>query len=142
MHATRLLGMGILALAALIGPASTLVRADPLSKDDLRHSSWDTYYAVQGMQVHAIVTFNGQSGMYNVLDDNGNTIDTGALNGVHIDFNQATGAFVIAGDWSMDGQSGHYTFFSTSTDPPQFRGNWTNYNNRGLKGTWNGSYLP
>lgn len=139
MNLLRLPGLGILALLALAGPTAGLVRADQLTKEELRTSSWDTHYTVSGQRVHATVTFNGPSGSYDLLDDNGNVLATGDLSHLHYDVNPANGAFAIAGHWALNGESGSLFFSSIHGNPLRFRGHWTNPAQHG-RGPWNGVY--
>lgn len=132
---------GLLASLAVVALTVSAARADGLTKDDLRNSSWDTSYTVGGQRVRAIVTLNGDSGSYDLIDGNGNVLATGKLSGVaYAMVDPKRGTFFIQGTWELDGQSGGFTFTASRNDPFRFTGSWTSGGRRG--GEWNGKYLP
>lgn len=142
MKGQRTVLYGLLAFLMLCALPVAVARADGLSKDDLSSSSWNTYYTVGGQKVRAIVTFDGKSGTYDVLNADGDVIATGNLSKVlYAMVDAKKGTFFIQGEWSLNGESGGFTFKSVRDDPFRFAGEWVSGGGK-RSGKWNGKYRP
>src|SRR5690242_3541917 len=95
-----------LALTACGAPAPTTsaVKADV---NDVRYSTWSTTYYGPGFQVNATVVLDDTSGYYTT--DSG---DQGQLTGVRYAYITPDPDLKVGvyGTWSMNGQSGGFTF--------------------------------
>lgn len=105
---------------------------------EVQNSRWDTRYdTVGGDHIRAIVTFNGRSGDYQVLDDRGNAVDRGQLSNIGY-FPGAGGGALITGKWSMDGQRGFFQMNVDARSPSSIHGGWNFDNVSRGGGRWSG----
>jgi hypothetical protein len=99
-------------------------------------SRWDTTYTAPAGPVHAIVTFNQNTGGYNVIDDNDQVIDFGTMSNVKY-FIQSDNDWLITGHWLSNGVSGSFQF-NGSGGPDQFTGGWLYDSPQHGGGSWTG----
>ena len=85
-------------------------------------SRWDTTYTSQDGPVHAIVTFDQDTGGYNIIDNNGDVVDFGTMSNVKY-FTPSDTEWLITGHWFFHGVSGSFQF-NGSGGPDQFTGGW------------------
>ena len=104
------------------------------TKSELKKSSWTTVYTTaSGKKVPAQIKFNGSEGSYTTKFGKGQLTDI--QYGIELDTVPGP-SFQITGTWSLQGDSGNFTFSSKGRD--KFKGSWQGDNGNG---TWLGTAM-
>jgi len=102
----------------------------------LHDSSWDTnYQTADGGRIRAKVNFRGNRGTY--ILSGSNTV--GQLANVH--YISGQDAFLITGQWSLNGSGGYFSFSVPKDNMDVFWGDW-GFARNSIDGAWDGARRP
>lgn len=103
---------------------------------ELRSTRWDSRFTFEnGTEQRAIVTLAGNTGSYDLVDQNGRVLSTGQLS--KLQYFDRDGGGLMTGSWSLGGEAGFFQFNFDGGNTSRFTGGW--YTNGAKRsGKWSG----